>query len=97
MNMQAMLRQAQKLQSEMMKEKKAIDETLSEGVSALVTVKAYGNRKIESVEIKDEAMEDKEMLQDMLLIAFNDLIEKIDKKTEEKMGKYTNGKSGVFE
>ena len=96
MNMQAMLRHAQKLQSEMMKEKKAIDETLFEGVSALVTVKAYGNRKIESVEIKDEAMEDKEMLQDMLLIAFNDLIEKIDKKTEEKMGKYTNGMSGLF-
>lgn len=96
MNMQAMLRQAQKLQSEMMKEKKAIDETVFEGVSALVTVKAYGNRKIESVEIKDEAMEDKEMLQDMLLIAFNDLIEKIDKKTEEKMGKYTNGMSGLF-
>ena len=96
MNMQAMLRQAQKLQSEMMKEKKAIDETLFEGVSALVTVKAYGDRKIESVEIKDEAMEDKEMLQDMLLIAFNDLIEKIDKKTEEKMGKYTNGMSGLF-
>ena len=44
----------------------------------------------------DEAMEDKEMLQDMLLIAFNDLIEKIDKKTEEKMGKYTNGMSGLF-
>ena len=96
MNMQAMLRQAQKLQGEMMKEKNAIDETLFEGVSALVTVKAYGNRKIESVEIKDEAMEDKEMLQDMLLIAFNDLIEKIDKKTEEKMGKYTNGMSGLF-
>ena len=96
MNMQAMLRQAQKLQSEMMKEKKAIDETLFDGVSALVTVKAYGNRKIESVEIKDEAMEDKEMLQDMLLIAFNDLIEKIDKKTEEKMGKDTNGMSGLF-
>ena len=96
MNMQAMLRQAQKLQSEMMKEKKAIDETLFDGVSALVTVKAYGNRKIESVEIKDEAMEYKEMLQDMLLIAFNDLIEKIDKKTEEKMGKYTNGMSGLF-
>ena len=96
MNMQAMLRQAQKLQSEMMKEKKAIDETLFDGVSALVTVKAYGNRKIESVEIKDEAMEDKEMLQDMLLIAFNDLIEKIDKKTEEKMGKYTNGMSRLF-
>lgn len=96
MNMQAMLRQAQKLQSEMMKEKKAIDETVFEGNSPLVTVKAYGNKKIESVSIKEEAMEDKEMLEDMILIAFNDVIEKIDKKTEEKMGKYTNGMSGLF-
>ena len=46
MNMQAMLRQAQKIQSEMMKEKKAIDETLFEGNSELVTIKAYGNRNI---------------------------------------------------
>lgn len=96
MNMQAMLRQAQKIQSEMMKEKKAIDETLFEGNSELVTIKAYGNRNIESVSIKEEAMEDKEMLEDMLLIAFNDVISKIDKKTEEKMGKYTNGMSGLF-
>lgn len=96
MNMQAMLRQAQKIQSEMMKEKKAIDETLFEGNSELVIIKAYGNRNIESVSIKDEAMEDKEMLEDMLLIAFNDVISKIDKKTEEKMGKYTNGMSGLF-
>ena len=36
------------------------------------------------------------MLEDMLLIAFNDVISKIDKKTEEKMGKYTNGMSGLF-
>ena len=96
MNMQAMLRQAQKLQSEIMKEKKAIDETIFEGSSPLVTVKAYGNKKIESVSINDEAMSDKEMLEDMLLIAFNDVIDKIDKKTDEKMGKYTNGMSGLF-
>ena len=96
MNMQAMLRQAQKLQSEMMKEKKAIDETIFEGSSPLVTVKAYGNKKIESVSINDEAMSDKEMLEDMLLIAFNDVIDKIDKKIDEKMGKYTNGMSGLF-
>ena len=96
MNMQAMLKQAQKLQSEMMKEKKAIDETIFEGSSPLVTVKAYGNKKIESVSINDEAMADKEMLEDMLLIAFNDVIDKIDKKIDEKMGKYTNGMSGLF-
>lgn len=96
MNMQAMLRQAQKLQSEMLKEKKAIDETIFEGVSEFVTIKAYGNKQIESINIKDEAFEDKELLEDMLLIAFNDVINKIEKKTEEKMGKYTNGMSGLF-
>ena len=96
MNRQAMLKQAQKLQSEMMKEKKAIDEKIFEGSSPLVTVKAYGNKKIESVSINDEAMSDKEMLEDMLLIAFNDVIDKIDKKIDEKMGKYTNGMSGLF-
>ena len=32
-------------------------------------------------------MSDKEMLEDMLLIAFNDVIDKIDKKIDEKMGK----------
>lgn len=96
MNMQAMLRQAQKLQNDMMKEKKEIDGTVFEGNSELVTIKAYGNKKIESINIKDEAMEDKELLEDMLLIAFNDVITKIEKKTEEKMGKYTNGMSGLF-
>jgi len=96
MNMQAMLKQAQKLQNDMMKEKKAIDETLFEGNSSLVTVKAFGNKKIESVVVKEEALDDVEMLQDMIVIAVNNVMDQIDKVTEEKMGKYTKGMPGLF-
>lgn len=96
MNMQAMLKQAQKLQSEMMKEKKAIDETLFEGTSSLVNVKVYGNKKIDSVEVSKDALDDIEMLQDMIVIAVNNAMDKIDSVVESKMGKYTNGMNGMF-
>ena len=49
MNIQAMMKQAQKLQSDMMKAKKEIDETTFEVTKSFVTVKAKGNKKIESI------------------------------------------------
>ncbi len=42
MNIQAMMKQAQKLQKEMMNAKKEIDETIYEGKSSIVTVEAKG-------------------------------------------------------
>ena len=94
--MQAMLKQAQKLQNDMLKEKKAIDESLFDGSSALVDVKVYGNKKIESVIVKEEALTDIEMLQDMIVIAINNAMEQIDKVVDQKMGKYTKGMPGLF-
>jgi len=96
MNMQAMLKQAQKLQNDMLKEKKKIDETLFEGTSSLVTVKVYGSKKVDSVVVKEEALDDVEMLQDMIVIALNNAMEQIDKELDEKMGKYTKGMPGLF-
>ena len=37
-----------------------------------------------------------EMLEDMILVAVNDASKKVDKETETKMGKYTQGMSGLF-
>ena len=51
MNMQAMLKQAQKLQKDMMDAKKQIDETTFEVTKSFVTVVAKGNKKIESIKI----------------------------------------------
>lgn len=99
MNMQAMLRQAQNLQKEMMKSQEEINNTVFNSENGLVKVTMKGNKKLEKVEISKENTLDKddiEMLEDMILVAVNDVISQIEKKTEEKMGKYTKGIPGLF-
>ena len=93
MNMQAMLKQAQALQKDMLKVKEEIDNTEFTGESSLVKVTLKGTKEVVKVEIQcDDSLEkdDVEMLQDMIVIAMNDAMKKIDKTTESKMGKFGN-------
>lgn len=93
MNIQAMMKQAQKLQSNMMKVKDEIDNMEFSAVNGLVTVKMNGKKEILDVKIeKDEdfSLDDVEMLQDMIKIAINDGMKQIDKITEEKMGRFSS-------
>lgn len=93
MNMQAMLRQAQAMQKEMLKTKEEIDKTEFVGESSLVKVTLMGTKKVKSITINDKEnleKDDLEMLEDMLVVAFNDATNKIDAETEKKMGKFTN-------
>ena len=99
MTMQAMLRQAQNLQKEMLKAQEEINNSTFYGENGLVKVTMKGNRKLEKVEIQKEnefSSEDIEMLEDMILVAVNDALKQIDNTTEEKMGKYTKGLPGLF-
>lgn len=98
MNIQAMMKQAQKLQKDMMNAKKEIDETIYEGKSSIVTVEAKGTKEITKVKINATSLEkeDLEMLEDMILVAVNDANKKIDEDTEKKLGKYTQGMPGLF-
>lgn len=99
MNMQAMLRQAQNMQKEMLKSQEEINNTTFVGENGLVKVTMKGSRKIEKVEIEKEenfSSDDLEMLEDMFLVATNNALEQIEKKTEEKLGKYTKGIPGLF-
>lgn len=98
MNIQAMMKQAQQLQKKMMDEKKAIDSKVFTGKSSLVSITMTGNKKVTGVDINMDSIEsdDKEMLEDMIMLAVNDAITQIDKETEEKMGKYTQGLPGLF-
>ncbi len=98
MNMQAMMKQAQKLQKDMMETQKKIDEMVFEGKSSLVTVTMNGKKELLSVHIDAEDLEkdDIEMLQDMIMVAINDAMKQIDKVVEEKMGAYTKGMPGLF-
>ena len=99
MNMQAMLKQAQNMQKQMLAEQEKINNTTFCGENGLVKITMKGTKRIEKVEIeKDTELtnDDIEMLEDMILVATNDALEKIDKETEEKLGKYTKGLPGLF-
>ena len=98
MNMQAMLKQAQKLQKEMLSTQEEINKKEFIGKSSIVTVKMNGKKELIDVKIDVEEIEtdDVELLQDMITVAFNDAMKQIDKETESKMGKYTQGMPGLF-
>ena len=99
MNMQALMKQAQKLQKDMLSAKEEIDNTLFTGENSLLKVTMKGTREVIKVEISSEDSLDKddiEMLQDMILVAVNEASSKIDKMTEEKLGKYGNSMPGLF-
>ncbi len=99
MNMQAMLKQAQNLQKKMISEQEEINNETFYGENGLVKVTMKGSKRIEKVEIQKEddfSKDDLEMLEDMIMVAVNEAISKIEKETEQKLGKYTNGLPGLF-
>jgi len=98
MNIQALMKQAQKMQKDVMEAKKQIDNKVFEIEKSFVTIKAKGNKKIESIKINVDSIDkdEVEVLEDLILLAINELNDKIDKETEEKLGKYTSGMPGLF-
>lgn len=98
MNIQAMMKQAQKLQKDMMEAKEKINNMNFEGNSSFVTVVFNGNKELLNVklDLSEIDSDDKEMLEDMIVVAVNDAMKKIDDETEKTMGKYTQGMPGLF-
>lgn len=97
MNIQNLMAQAQRVQKDLERANNEIENTVFEGVSGAVKVTISGKHKVKSVVITDDSvLSDKEMLEDMILIAVNDGLKKISKMKEEKMGKYTGGLGGLF-
>ena len=93
MNIQAMMKQAQALQKDMLKIKEEIDKTEFVGESSLVKVTVLGTKQIIKIEIdhkEDLDSDDLEMLEDMIMVAVNDAKKKVDEATEKKMGKFGN-------
>lgn len=76
MNMQQMMKQAQKMQEQMEKAGQQLEETEVEGSAGggLVTVTMNGKKKLVGISIKPEAVDpdDMEMLEDLILAAYND-------------------------
>ena len=98
MNMQQMMAQAQKMQRELKKAIAALAEkefVVTKGGAVTVTV--LGNKEIKAVEIDKEAFDEdnREMIQEMIALAINEAISKIEEEAEAINERIT-GQPGGF-
>lgn len=99
MNLQSLMKQAQSMQKNLLSAKKQIDEKHFTGKSELVEVVMNGKKELISVKISEDAeldKDDKEILEDMVVLAVNDAVKKIDKEIEEKLGSQAGGLSSFM-
>jgi len=90
MNLQQMMKQAQKMQEEMMKEMESlrVDATAGGGI---VKVEMNGLKEVLSVKIEPEAAGDVEMLQDLIVAAVNECGRKVDESAGNRLGGVLGG------
>lgn len=97
-NMQGMMKQVQKMQKEMVNSQNELNirEFVGESTNQFVKVTATGDRKIKAITIHPDVVdaEEIELLEDLIAMATNDVLNKIEKETEAVMGKYTKGLPG---
>jgi DNA-binding YbaB/EbfC family protein len=93
----AMLQQLQKLQEEMVKTQEALgDETVTVTAGGgAITVVISGHQKIQSISIEPEVVDpdDVEMLQDLVMAAVNEAIDKSQQLATDRLGALTGGLS----
>ena len=94
-NQMNMVRQAQKMQQELLKMQQEIETSKFEFTAGGGAVKAVvlGTKELESIEIKPEVVDpdDVEMLQDLIIVAVNEGLRQIDEISSAEMGKLTGG------
>ena len=100
-NMQQLMRQAQKMQQQMMKAQEELDARAYEGTAGggAVSCTVSGKRQLLSLTIDKDAVdpEEVEMLQDMIVAAVNDALKKGEETRESEMSKIGGaGMGGMF-
>lgn len=92
MNINQIMKQAQEMQkkAEQAQEKLAKSEYEHE-VNQALKVKVNGNKEVLKLEIDKDLLEpdNKEVLEDMIVVAFNEVFKKVDEDTNEVMAKAT--------
>ena len=96
MDLSRLMQQAQQMQRKMQEIEAQLAETMYEGNTGGeegVTVVVSGRNEVQEVRIHEDLMnpDDREMLQDMILIAVNDALGKASAEREEKLGGLTQG------
>ena len=101
-NMNQMIKQAQKMQEQMLKMQEELEEKTFDASSGggVVSVKINGKKELIEINIKPEAVDpdDVEMLQDLIVAAVNEGLRKADESSQSEMSKLTGGMSipGLF-
>ncbi len=94
-NMNQLMKQAQKMQQEMLKSQQELESKLFEASAGggMVRLEMTGKFEVKSLQIDPEAVspDDVEMLQDLILAALEEAHSKVAEATEEIMGKVTGG------
>lgn len=100
MNMNALMKQAQKMQKQMEETQAALAETVFETSSGggAVKVTITGKKEIKSIKINPEVVDpdDVEMLEDLMLTAVNEALRQADEAANGAMGKIAGGMGGMF-
>jgi DNA-binding YbaB/EbfC family protein len=89
-NMQAMMKQAQQMQQKLQEEIAQIRVEATAG-GGMVSVKMDGQKNVLGVKIDPEVAGDVEMLQDMVMAAFNEAIKKVEQESQSKMSGMLGG------
>lgn len=85
MNMQQMMAQAQKMQRQIQKAQEALaKKEFKVSKNGAVTITALGSKEILSIDIDESLLnpDDKDMLQDMIKMAINEVIEQIEEESQ---------------
>jgi nucleoid-associated protein EbfC len=95
MNLQKMMKQAQEMQTKMAQMQAKLEAEEEEGSSGggLVRVRINGKHMMLSVSIDESLMkpDEKEVLEDLLIAAYNDARGKVDSTAAAQMGQLTSG------
>lgn len=94
-NMNNMIRQAQKMQQDMMKAQEELEAKTYEAAAGggVVTATVSGKKELASITIDPEAVDpdDVEMLQDLIVAAVNEALRKANDDAANQMAKFTGG------
>ena len=95
MNQAAMMKQAQKMQQEMLRMQEEMENATYKATAGggMVTAEVNGKHQVVSLEINPEAVdpEDVEMLQDMVIAAINEAMRNADNESANQMSRLTGG------
>ena len=94
-NFNNMIKQAQDLQKKMAEAQEKVETLEAEGISGggIVKITINGKNNVTSVNIDETAIDknEKEILEDLIVAAFNDARDKIQRKIADEMSSLTGG------